>query len=93
MAMTKKKLTEIAKRYKEITAEQNKLKAEKEQLRDLLIKEMGERQLTEYLVDVYKISYSCYESTAFDKEHFAEDHPRLLQKYSYIQTKQALNVK
>ena len=79
--LTNKQLIELAKRYKQIQAEEAKLGKEKQKIKDLLMNEMKTRNLKELLVDAYKILYSKYATKSFDSKKFQEEHAKMYEKY------------
>ena len=92
MKMTNKKLIELAKRYKEILAQEAQIKKEKDEIKEILKKEMKNRNLNELLVDVYKITYCEYTQSKFDTKAFSEEHKKMYEKYLYTQNLEKLLV-
>ena len=92
MKMTNKKLIELAKRYKEILAQEAQIKKEKDEIKEILKKEMKNRNLNELLVDVYKITYCEYTQSKFDTKTFSEEHKKMYEKYLYTQNLEKLLV-
>lgn len=90
--LTHKKLLELAKRYKELSAEEAKIGKEKDEIKEILKKEMKNRDLEELLIDAYKIIYSKYESTKFDSKAFQEKHKKLYEKFTYTTQSEKLLV-
>lgn len=91
---TNKKLIELAKRYKEIQAQEAQLKKEKDEIKNILMAEMKERGLEQLLLDAYKILYSKYETTKFDTQSFKEEHSKMYNRYTYtsVQEKVLVNL-
>lgn len=90
--LTTKKLVELAKRYKEISAQEAQLKKEKDQIKEVLMNEMKTRKEEELIVDVYKIIYSKYDTTKFDTNTFKQEHSKMYDKYCYTNTCEKLLV-
>lgn len=92
--VTNKKIVALAKRYKELQAQEAQIKKEKDEIKNILMTEMKDRGLEQLLVDAYKILYSKYETVKFDTQSFKEEHSKMYNRYTYtsVQEKVLVNL-
>lgn len=91
--MNKSKILDLVKRYKEITVLQNELNEEKDELKELIKKEMKSKSLSKLLLEGYTVTYSEFNVEMFDKQLFKEQHSKMYNQYTYTQTQTKLIVK
>ena len=66
--------------------------AEAEAIKDMLKREMTERNVNEMLVDCFKLKYTVVNSQRFDSTAFKKTHADLFEQYSKTTTSARLTV-
>ena len=91
--LPEKKLAEIVVRYKEIQVEENKLKAEKEELKALLKTDMKLKQLSKLDIEDIHVTYSEFVKEYFNSQAFKEAHPKMYKEFIYFNPQELITVK
>ena len=91
--LPEKKLAEIVVRYKEIQVEENKLKAEKEELKALLKADMKLKQLSNLDIEDIHVTYSEFVKEYFNTKAFKEAHPKMYKDFIYFNPQELVTVK
>lgn len=82
--MSKREINKLLANYKELETREKEVKAEKEKIKAVILKEMQENELLN--TGVYKVTNTKYERAGFDNKAFKESHARLYEKFKTLTT-------
>jgi len=91
--LPEKKLAEIVVRYKEIQVEENKLKAEKEELKSLLKADMKLKQLASLDIEDIHVTYNEFVKEYFNTKAFKDAYPKMYKEFVYFNPQELVTVK
>lgn len=91
--MRKSMLIQKLARYKELQAEKAEIEKQMESLKSEFIEELKRMGLSELNIDIYKLTYSEFDTTFFDNNLFKEKHPKLYEKFMSSRHSKRLTVR
>lgn len=90
--MSTNKLAGQVRELKELQRLIEEATAEAEAIKDMLKREMTQRNVNEMLVDCFKLKYTVVNSQRFDSTAFKKTHADLFEQYSKTTTSARLTV-